>query len=225
MEEEEDDDDGGDWFQAQLNSRWRDYQEERARQEQTKARYTYYGYAQDGLYLPSSRPTARGLSLGGGVGTWDDRLDTCAHVPHVAYGYRRERMRRGRGRQRGSAAHSRHPLVAAAVAERRCAHAPRPRSDSGPSSSSAAVRRARLVSASATFLGLPARLKWHGSPPAAQRPLRARGKPAELRAARVGPRGEPSPRGGPAAAVAARWCLPIDVAALARTGPRWTPPR
>ena len=33
---------------------------------------------------------------------------------------------------------------------------------------------------------------------------------AELRAARVGPRGEPSPRGGPAAAVAARWCLPID---------------
>ena len=54
---------------------------------------------------------------------------------------------------------------------------------------------------------------------------RARGKPAELRAARVGPRGEPSPRGGPAAAVAARWCLPIDVAALARTGPRWTPPR
>ena len=174
MEEEEDDDDGGDWFQAQLNSRWRDYQEERARQEQTKARYTYYGYAQDGLYLPSSRPTARGLSLGGGVGTWGDRLDTCAHVPHVAYGYRRERMRRGRGRRRGSAAHSRHPLLAAAVAARRCAHAPPPRSDSGPSSSSAAVRRARLVSASATFLGLPARLKWHGSPPAAQRPLRAR---------------------------------------------------
>lgn len=44
---------------------------------------------------------------------------------------------------------------------------------------------------------------------------RARGKPAELRAARVGPRGEPSPRGRPAAAVAARWRLPIDVADVA----------
>ena len=67
--EEEEDDDGGDWFQAQLNSRWRDYQEERARQEQTKARYTYYGSAYDGYNYCGADQGARDLSLGGRVGT------------------------------------------------------------------------------------------------------------------------------------------------------------
>ena len=52
------------------------------------------------------------------------------------------------------------------------------------------------------------------SPP--QRPARL------LRAARLGPRGAPSPLGCQEAAVAARWCLPIaaGIAALDRTGPR-----